>query len=517
MASFDDALIENLRQLDEACDLSACLRILKERQLSADELFRLALLLYRERCGPLPLEIARQLTQAGIEHWVLLALAAHLALRFGDEDLANESLTKLVPLLADGAAARQAARELLAAPLIHDVLVAFYTPDQQRLRDLARLWSLIEPEIMQPLAPLPAGYRGDPERPLRPSAAGLLRLDAPSPDAQRQRRRVVLAIRRYWIADVPTSRVHEIPLCLAAAMEAYGWEVIRYHLRSFTDPSVIADDYRAIDALCRESGAELLVLDDFLPEHAGTGAPGEIMRRLKVRSPQLRLVGLYLDCWQRGAWDGMEAAGAMLDACWASMDTPVWHRAAFRDKVLLTPMPNGGSYSSAVPLRAQLYFHGGVQQANWYRAFWLTAMADAGFALEMAISTHQSDGLEPLESYRRYLRRLGEAGATLNFARRRDGQLTVTGRTFEVLAAGGLLVQERCDEIDLYLIPGSHYLRFESLADLADIAELLREAPDRADEVRRAGAEFFRERYADDKIIGYLDQLVFHRHSAANG
>jgi hypothetical protein len=87
--------------------------------------------------------------------------------------------------------------------------------------------------------------------------------------------------------------------------------------------------------------------------------------------------------------------------------------------------------------------------------------------------------------------------------------------TFETLATGSLLIQERCDDIDLFFVAGRHYLRFETLTDLFDIAALLRSNPERAEAVRREGTAFLAERYSDDKLIGYLDRFLFHRETAA--
>jgi hypothetical protein len=517
-ALVEDAFIEELRRLENAGDLTSALRRVVDRRLTPDQLFNFSLSLYEANLAALPLVILQQLSRAGVESWALHGISAVLALRLGEQEIAEASILRFSALLAGNERDRQVARRFLGDTVSRQVLAAFASGEKGRMQQWARLWSAVEPEVMRAFAKPEAARQVDIERFRQVSgSAALLTLQSPSPGQPRQRRKAVLAARRYWIPQLPATREHEIPVRIAAAMERYGWEVVRFHFRSFADPALIADDYRAIPALCREAGAELIVLDDFLVEREGTAVPGESIRRLRTDCPALRIAGLYLDCWDSEQWDAIEGAAPLLDAAWTTMATALWRRPAFKDKVLLCPLPLGEGFASDVPLAPALSFIGGVQQVNWYRAFWLSAIAEAGLPLRQEISAHEREAGDPLVSYKDYMRRLGAAGASLNFARRFNGAVSLTGRTFEVPAAGGLLVQERSDDIDLFLTAGRHYLRFESVSDLADIVELLRRKPEVAEEIRRAGRDFVRERYADDKIIGYLDHFLFHRHSAATG
>lgn len=175
--------------------------------------------------------------------------------------------------------------------------------------------------------------------------------------------------------------------------------------------------------------------------------------------------------------------------------------------------PHGGSYPPPPPLQPILSFGGGVQLSNWDRAFWLAALAEAQLPVRTAVSDHAGDKLGALESYRAYMLKAATGDAVLNFSRRLNGLHTLTGRTFETLATGGLLVQERSDDIDPFFVANRHYLRFETLTDLVDICHLLRAEPGRAEDIRRDGAAFFRERYSDERLIAYLDHALFHHHA----
>ncbi len=514
MSSADEALIDELVRLERAGDLVGALRLLRSHALSPQDLMTIGVALYRHELSWLPFAIARQLLDAGFENWLLYALSAHLGLRIGQSDAADASADRLEKLLAQAdAAEREKARAFLDFCLTRDIVAVFHRGEREKLCAYARLWTIVDPATMQRFAlPGPQG-RSDPARFLEPAGdERLFHFEAPPADVKRIARKAVLAARRYWYVGRPVSREQDIPVRIAAAMTEYGWPTIRCDLRSFGHRATVTKDYEAIAAQCRRIDADLLVIDEFQPRRLGNTAPGEIVRALKRDLPGLRVVGLYLDPWEPEQFDDIEAGAEIVDAVWSPVVTALWQRPAFRGKTLFFPMPHGGSYTPAVQRRPGLEFHGGVQSSNWDRAFWLEAIAQAGIPLQTTVSTHANDHLDALESYRAYLRKLGGAEASVNFARRGNGIHihTLTARTFEVPAAGGLLVQERSDDIDRFLVAGRHYLRFEALADLADIAALIRAAPDRIDAVRREGAAFFRARYADDRIVAYLDNALFH-------
>ncbi len=502
-----------MARLERAGDLAAGLRHLASHPLSPQELGTIAVSLYRRDASGLAYLIARKLLDAGWENWIVCAIAAHLGLRLDQPEAAALSIARLGQMLADaGAAERQQARALLDPHLPCDVVAAFRRGESDRVRAYGRLWAAVDPDFTRRLASPTLRGRADPARFLEPADdARLLPFEAPLDGAPHVMRKAVLAIRRYWIPEQPASREHDIPVRIAAAMTAHGWQPRRYHLRSFTHRDTVTEDYRALAALCRDSDADVLVLDEFQPGRGGNAAPGEIVRALKRDRPDLRVIGLYLDPWAPEHWNEIEAAADIVDAVWSSVVTALWQRPAFRDKTLFLPLPHAGHYAAPAERRPGLAFRGGVQYSNWDRAFWLSAIADAGLPLHVGVSSHARDDRDPLESYRAYMRDMGASEAVLNFSRRSNGEHTLTARTFEVPAAGGLLVQERAQDVDLFFVAGRHYLQFETLADLADIAELIRTEPDRVDAIRCQGAAFFRERYADDCIVASLENFLFQR------
>ncbi|HEV8016315.1 MAG TPA: glycosyltransferase [Stellaceae bacterium] len=516
MPSADDVLVNQLAQLERAGDLAGALRLLDARPQTANSLGTIAISLYRRDLSALAFIITQNLLGAGVENWMLHALAAHLALRLDQPAAAATSIPRLAQLLAGAdAAQREAARGLLDPLLPRDAVVACHNGNHALNSAYVRLWGAIDPPITARLARPPADHTPDFTRFLTADDGSKLLYPVAAPTgAPRTSRKAVLGIRHRWSPEQPNSREHDIPARYALALESYGWQAQRHDLRSLEDRAIIAEDFRALAALCRDSEADLLILDDFQPRRGGNAA-GDIIRALKQERPGLRVVSLYFDPWQPERWDDIEAGADCLDAIWSLVVTSVWQRPAFAGKTLFLPFPPGSLYPPPPALAPRFRFGGGVQYTNWDRAFWLAAISESGLPLTIAASDHQQDQRDPLESYRAYMLQSATGEAALNFARRSNGMCTLTGRTFETLATAGLLVQERSDDIDLFFIAGQHYLRFETLTDLFDIAHLLQTAPERADSIRRAGAAFSAERYSDERLIAYLDHFLFHRESAA--
>lgn len=509
-------LIERLVQFERAGKVEEALQTLGANKLSAEDFSTVAIALYRCDVSAVAFVIVENLLAAGYETWALRALSCHLGLRLDQPAVTAASLPRLLQILDGGdPTQREDVRDLLDPFLVRDIVSAFGNGNRALVQAYARLWGVLDPQSQTRFAPVPPGHKPDLSRfRVAGDSARLCRYDLPPAGAARSARTTVLAARRHWFPGNPGSREHDIPARITAAIESYGWQSIRCDIRSFDDPTIVAADYRAIAAACRDNRADMLIIDEFQPARGNHPAAGDIIRELKREQPQLRVVGLYLDPWVPAHWDQVTAAAGIVDAIWSQVVTELWRRPAFSGKALFMPLPHGGSYTSTGRPRPGFGFHGGVQFSNWDRAFWLTAIAELGLPIDVSVSRHHNDELSPLDSYRAYMSHMSANEGVLNFSRRSNGMHTLTARTFEVPAAGGLLVQERADDIDLYFVPGRHYLRFETLTDLADISDLIRTEPDFVASIRRESAAFFRERYADDKIIGYLDHFLFHRVAA---
>ena len=319
-------------------------------------------------------------------------------------------------------------------------------------------------------------------------------------------RRVLIAMRARVFPQDPASRAFEVSPLLAEAMTDYGWKVELFAMEWFQHMS---EDFSRLSEACRTYRPDLLILDEQVVQVGEAHAPrAGLIAALRKATPGAKVVGLHLDPWSIDA-RALATTAEDVDVVWTfAPDLPAWRDPVFAGKVFKAPLPYP-VMTPAHPVGAMhLAFQGSIASYNWHRWLWLAAAQQFGVPVATGFTKHKTDNLPPMDSFRAYLGSLSRAGAVLNFGMRSDLSIALTGRTFEVLAAGALLVQERTPELDNFLVAGEHYLPFTSFADLRAIARYVAEAPAGAAEVRRRGHDFFRDHYAPRRIIQTLDRRL---------
>jgi virginiamycin A acetyltransferase len=339
--------------------------------------------------------------------------------------------------------------------------------------------------------------------------ARLVNFPVPPAGMPTQARRVVVAIREYFLLIHTGSRPCDMGPRIAGAMNNYGWSA-HYYGMHFANP---AQDYRDIVETCRQMNAEVLILDDNVIQIEPVRKwRSDMLAELRRDLPDIKVVSVYFDPWMLKAVDLIDAS-ALVDLIWTPFPSlPIWQHPEFSEKAFTLPPPLGFEFNPLLaPLRPRLTFAGGVMGYNWHRALWLGAAKHKGLPVDFQLSTHKPDGLPVLESYEIYLRRLADATASLNFSMRDDLSRITTGRTFETTLSGALLIEEWSPDIDHYFVSGEHCFTFSNFAELTAIARFIETDTERADEVRRNGFAFAREHYGDHNIIASLDHFLFHR------
>jgi hypothetical protein len=279
--------------------------------------------------------------------------------------------------------------------------------------------------------------------------------------------------------------------------------------------SRLAEDFDDILAACRDAAAEMLIMDDHFIHLVQLDTTWRLRRdliaALRRDCPGIRIVALQIDAWEIDP-ALLRRSVADIDLLWTiNPALPVWRDPLFAGKVLACPLPHGGHVRPPddTPPR-RIGFIGGLQSYNWHRALWRGLALTHGLPIDWHLSSHGGDGLEPLDSHAAYLARLAACRASLNLSMRPTLARIATDRTIEVPLTGGLLVQEDAEDLDHYLVAGEHYLRFGSFAELRGLVRLIETEPEIVQAIRHAGHRFVAARYADDKLIGYLDFRLFH-------
>ena len=340
--------------------------------------------------------------------------------------------------------------------------------------------------------------------------ARLLSYRLPPPNATKKPRRVVVAMTKTH----DLGRANDIGPRITTASNLYGWQTTWYGMKNTS----IAEECHATLEICHQYDAEILFLElDRMIYTLRMAQPSEatayatMIQQLRQEKPTLKIVGCLCDAWSFDA-DELINNTRSIDLIWDSTgpSLPLWNHPAFTNKVLHATFPAAGNYfAPRKPMATHLLFSGGIRGYNWHRLFWLAAAERLALPIVQKLSSHRADGLSALESYTVYMQSLAEATCCLSLTMRTDQSCITTGRSFEVLFGGALLVEEFSPNMSYFFIAGEHYLAFSTLAELVAIIRFIHQHPEKAEAIRRSGHAFARKVYSDEKLIGYLDALLF--------
>ncbi len=491
-----EAIIAAERRGDAAAGIALLNR---QGGLTGAEAENLLLHLYGERAWNTAGMLAEILAGHRTGDPVLTLIQTHLAAERGDEAAVARGVA------AWGQGGWTAASHPLIPILFDQVLTGrverlFNTGQGAAALALLPVCALVQPVLAAQFLAAPQPAIATPPHPAPPPFAADL---AALPRVARHKRRVLLVLRQHVYA-IPGARLFELPPLWAANMRDYGWDVAMvpaFPIRRGLAEATALLDQGGFDAVfCDEIGKT--AADTFCT----TAEYRAFIERARRTNPGIRIVGLYFDPWQKELWPEIRAIAPFLDgAAAAAPSLALWRTKELRP--IFAPLPNHyglpgwGAQNVGTPRR--LTFLGSVSPYNFQRAFWLEQAKRAGLPLDVTVVEHQDDALDPLTSYRAYMDRLAAGGAVLSLSMRRDGFGAATGRCFEALLAGALLVQEECADTAYYFTPGRHCVSFRSFADLAAVTERMLAEPEWAKAIAQAGHDYARAMFVDSILPAY--------------
>jgi hypothetical protein len=98
---------------------------------------------------------------------------------------------------------------------------------------------------------------------------------------------------------------------------------------------------------------------------------------------------------------------------------------------------------------------------------------------------------------------------SLSFTRRTGGPPSLTAGTILALLAGGVVLEERSVDSAYFLKPGTHYLPFETLTELAAMIDRLLDAPEERARLAEAGRAWAQRYFTGDYFWAGLLQRAF--------
>jgi hypothetical protein len=276
-----------------------------------------------------------------------------------------------------------------------------------------------------------------------------------------------------------TTRGYEIANNLVRSAAAFGLEVREAPVPLPGQPGA---DLYATELLQQIAAFKpaLIVFEEFV--FKGFSADGDLLAdqlRTLLRTARdslgVRVVRCDADSWYAAAY----AADQLYAGIGEYLDLIQHHHvalldevpAALKDAVFCSPFPTilpiPDAAAVAVPRGC---FAGSIHAAGISRLVWWAESGARALPIDFHVATQtRAQQMSDLD----YVRLLGRHGFALNFTRRATGVRTMTARTIEVPLCGGVLVEENSGDTPYFLAPGSHYARFETLDDLAAVADRL--------------------------------------------
>ena len=330
------------------------------------------------------------------------------------------------------------------------------------------------------------------------------------------RRRAMFFMRKFYFGS--DSREHDFAARMSAGIARGGWDCVSL------DPTFIGREWVSrtgghLFELVQDGDIDVVIID-FCGLVLAPSALIDFINLCRRFRPQMRIVLIHFDPWQKQTWTTTAMLGAQADLVWSHFPSQdIWQAPGLSGQVSFAPFPVGIGLEEfpSIPRRPINVFQGAVETYNASRAFWLASLEKSGSPIQVRLTGHGDDGKPPLDSYRDYLRGFLDCQCLVNFSMRQDGSRIITGRTFEAIHAGTCLIQEQADDVEYYFRPGEHFLSFSTLTELQDLLVYVAENPGYAAQIARQGQSYFRDRYDDSLLVAHLEQRLFGAPLSATG
>jgi hypothetical protein len=307
-------------------------------------------------------------------------------------------------------------------------------------------------------------------------------------------RSLTLCFRKFWWAN-GESRLHDIGPRIGAAFNKSGWSV--NHL----DVS---------DILTALSGKRLhdrvLLIDVEQPEVLANDF--RVLRELK--SSGVTTIGWTGDYYRWSSADYNKLRDCV-DIIWGGGPSSLG--AELKNKKFTDFPPPVGIDVPDYALRDRLkgvgktIFKGSIERNNLPRLiYWLHCSHKENVHFD--ITSHMMDCESPLDGYSKYLDQLNSGSAVLNLSERISGERPITGRSFEAMSFGSLLLQETCPIMSRYFVASEEFLTFSNPTELDEQLEKIKLKPKECLDIARNGHCRWKNNYANELIGRHFQALL---------
>lgn len=289
-------------------------------------------------------------------------------------------------------------------------------------------------------------------------------------------RRVFMVLRQFFLGG-SRSRDHELTQALLKSANAAGLTTGFFIVEPFRLPGALTLEQQCLfaDELVRQIETfrpDAVVFDelgqDVDPRYLGRAALREVLTELRSKLG-FKLIGIYQDAWDSNVIKSIQYAAEFADAVWYHGPEIQPERGAVHSATLCQmpyPYPDELFRNPDVSKDINAGFSGSVTGYNYLRALWFFGIQRFRIPVQLFLTAHErnrSPGGDSIESYARFISRMK---IVVNFAARTPWSSLVTGRVWESMHAGALLLEEDNSETSKYFVPFVHYVPFKSLAEV---------------------------------------------------
>ena len=274
------------------------------------------------------------------------------------------------------------------------------------------------------------------------------------------------------------------------------------------------EDLGRLSEVIAEFKPDLVVVDaNYIPTSESLNP--SFLDRLKCQFG-FRIVSFIGDAWGRPWIAVANSWGPASDVIYHfAPDNPIEAEGQYPEKLCWDGyLVNARSFYPDQQKTLDISFVGTYTSA--LRPFWLASAAKVAenLRLDHRLMPHQrkAGAALTMDDYAKVLRR---SRIVLNFSSRYDDHKMMTGRAWQAMTAGVLLLDEENRYTPFYFVPFVHYVPFSNQQELAFAVEFFSRNPSYAERIGAEASAFCREQYSATAIWGRLIGAAYARPGAS--
>ena len=246
-----------------------------------------------------------------------------------------------------------------------------------------------------------------------------------------------------------------------------------------------------------------IIFADINFQESNSGLSPQFFNYLKIAF-SLKIIGFIGDAWGDSGKNLMQHWSPAVDLLLYAAPPEDGHRLLVSelDNAMLIPLClSSSNFYNEKPKKIDVYFSGSI---SWgLRSFWLPFLRQTvrKRGLKAVVNSHDRKANVALnhDTYEKYTR---TSKVVVNFSSRSyksNPTKALTGRAWQAIASGALLLEEDNEPIKYYFKPYVHYVPFKTVPDLQFLINFFVENDEYRDLISEAGFEYYKEHYDSRK------------------